>query len=40
MVDDTKLEIFWLLSSSSLSQSSQSVAAALMVSSLERMLVL
>jgi len=38
MVDDTKLEIFWLLSSNSLSQNSQSVAAALTVSSLERML--
>jgi hypothetical protein len=38
MVDDTKLELFRLLSSNNFSQSSQTVAAAMIVSSLERML--
>jgi hypothetical protein len=37
MEEDPKLELFWLLSSNNFSQSSQPVAAALMVSSLERM---
>jgi hypothetical protein len=38
MVEDTKLERSQLLSSHNFSQSSQPVAAALIVSSLERML--
>jgi hypothetical protein len=38
MEDDTKLELFGLLSSNSFSQSSQCVAAALIVSPLERKL--
>jgi hypothetical protein len=38
MVDDIKLELFQLLLSNHFSQSSQPIAAALIVSSLERML--
>jgi hypothetical protein len=38
MEDDTKLQLFWLLFSNNFSQSSQPVAAALIVSFLEWML--